>query len=287
MTIVVTGASGQLGHQVVNGLLDAGVPAGDIVAAVRTPEKAADLASRGVQVRQADYDRPETLKSALAGADKVLLISGSEPGRRLAQHQAVVTAAQEAGARLLAYTSIPYADRSPLMLAAEHKATEEVIRASGLPFTFLRNGWYFENYGPSITNAAATGTLTGGAGEGRVSAGTRADYAAAAVAVLTGEGHDGQVYELGSDEAWTYADLAAAISAASGTPVTYQDLPREQNKAALRAAGLPEGYAEALADSDEGIAAGHLEVRTGDLARLIGHPATTLSDAVTATLEQA
>jgi NAD(P)H dehydrogenase (quinone) len=287
MTIVVTGASGQLGHHVVNGLLDAGVPAGDIVAAVRTPEKAADLAARGVQVREADYDRPETLKSALAGADKVLLISGSEPGRRVAQHQAVVTAAQEAGASLLAYTSIPDADRSPLMLAAEHKATEEVIRASGLPFTFLRNGWYFENYGPSITNAAATGTLTGGAGEGRVSAGTRADYAAAAVAVLTGEGHDGQVYELGGDEAWTYADLAAAISAASGTPVTYQDLPREQNKAALLAAGLPEGYAMVLADSDEGIAAGHLEVHTGDLARLIGRPATTLSDAVTASLEQA
>ncbi len=287
MTIVVTGASGQLGHRVVNGLLDAGVPAGDIVAAVRTPEKAADLAARGVQVREADYDRPETLKSALAGADKVLLISGSEPGRRVAQHQAVVTAAQEAGASLLAYTSIPYADRSPLMLAAEHKATEEAIRASGLPFTFLRNGWYFENYGPSITNAAATGTLTGGAGEGRVSAGTRADYAAAAVAVLTGEGHGGQVYELGGDEAWTYADLAAAISAASGTPVTYQDLPREQNKAALLAAGLPEGYAEVLADSDEGIAAGHLEVRTGDLARLIGRPATTLSDAVTASLVQA
>ena len=287
MTIVVTGASGQLGHHVVNGLLDAGVPAGDIVAAARTPEKAADLAARGVQVREADYDRPETLKSALAGADKVLLISGSEPGRRVAQHQAVVTAAQEAGASLLAYTSIPYADRSPLMLAAEHKATEEAIRASGLPFTFLRNGWYFENYGPSITYAAATGTLTGGAGEGRVSAGTRADYAAAAVAVLTGEGHDGQVYELGGDEAWTYADLAAAISAAAGKPVTYQDLPREQNQAALLAAGLPEGYAEVLADSDEGIAAGHLEVRTGDLARLIGHPATTLSDAVTASLEQA
>jgi NAD(P)H dehydrogenase (quinone) len=287
MTIVVTGASGQLGHHVVNGLLDAGVPAGDIVAAVRTPEKAADLAARGVQVREADYDRPETLKSALADADKVLLISGSEPGRRVAQHQAVVTAAQEAGASLLAYTSIPDADRSPLMLAVEHKATEEVIRASGLPFTFLRNGWYFENYGPSITNAAATGTLTGGAGEGRVSAGTRADYAAAAVAVLTGEEHDGQVYELGGDEAWTYADLAAAISAASGTPVTYQDLPREQNKAALLAAGLPEGYAMVLADSDEGIAAGHLEVHTGDLARLIGRPATTLSDAVTASLEQA
>jgi NAD(P)H dehydrogenase (quinone) len=287
MTIVVTGASGQLGHHVVAGLLEAGVPAGDIVAAVRTPAKAADLAARGVQVREADYDRPETLKAALAGADKVLLISGSEPGRRVPQHQAVLTAAQEAGVSLLAYTSIPDAGASPLLLAAEHKATEAAIRASGVPFAFLRNGWYFENYDSSIAYAAASGTLTGGAGGGRVSAGSRADYAAAAVAVLTSDGQAGQVYELGSDEAWTYADLAAAISAASGKPVTYQDLSFEENKAALLAAGLPEGYAQALADSDLGIREGHLEVRSGDLARLIGRPATTLADAVAASLKSA
>jgi NAD(P)H dehydrogenase (quinone) len=287
MTIVVTGASGQLGHHVVAGLLEAGVPAGDIVAAVRTPAKAADLAARGVQVREADYDRPETLKAALADADQVLLISGSEMGRRLAQHQAVLTAAQEAGASLLAYTSIPAADTSPLLLAAEHKATEAAIRASGVPFAFLRNGWYFENYDSSIAYAAASGTLTGGAGDGRVSAGSRADYAAAAVAVLTSDGHAGQVYELGSDEAWTYADLAAAISAAAGKPVTYQNLSFEDNKAALLAAGLPEGYAQALADSDLGIAEGHLEVRSGDLARLIGRPATTLADAVAVSLKSA
>jgi NAD(P)H dehydrogenase (quinone) len=287
MTIVVTGASGQLGHHVVAGLLEAGVPAGDIVAAVRTPAKAADLAARGVQVREADYDRPETLKAALAGADQVLLISGSDMGRRLAQHQAVLTAAQEAGVSLLAYTSIPAADTSPLLLAAEHKATEAAIRASGVPFAFLRNGWYFENYDSSIAYAAASGTLTGGAGDGRVSAGSRADYAAAAVAVLTSDGHAGQVYELGSDEAWTYADLAAAISAAAGKPVTYQNLSFEDNKAALLAAGLPEGYAQALADSDLGIAEGHLEVRSGDLARLIGRPATTLADAVAVSLKSA
>jgi NAD(P)H dehydrogenase (quinone) len=287
MTIVVTGASGQLGHHVVAGLLEAGVPAGDIVAAVRTPAKAADLAARGVQVREADYDRPETLKAALAGADQVLLISGSDMGRRLAQHQAVLTAAQEAGVSLLAYTSIPAADTSPLLLAAEHKATEAAIRASGVPFAFLRNGWYFENYDSSIAYAAASGTLTGGAGDGRVSAGSRADYAAAAVAVLTSDGHAGQVYELGSDEAWTYADLAAAISAAAGKPVLYQNLSFEDNKAALLAAGLPEGYAQALADSDLGIAEGHLEVRSGDLARLIGRPATTLADAVAVSLKSA
>jgi NAD(P)H dehydrogenase (quinone) len=287
MTIVVTGASGHLGRLVVTGLLDQRVPAGQIVAAVRAPEKAADLAVRGVAVREADYDRPETLKAALAGADRVLLVSGNEPGRRVAQHRAVVSAAQEAGVGLLAYTSIPRADTSPLLLAAEHQATEEVIRGAGLPFTFLRNGWYFENYDSSIAHAAATGTLTGGAGQGRVSAAARADYAAAAVAVLTSADQAGRIYELGGDEAWTYADLAAAIAAATGKPVTYQDLSLEQNQAALLAAGLPETYAAVLADSDQGIAQGHLEVRSGDLARLIGRPATTLADAVAASLQRA
>jgi NAD(P)H dehydrogenase (quinone) len=286
MTIVVTGASGHLGRLVVAGLLDQGVPASQIVAAVRTPAKAAGLAALGVQVREADYDRPQTVKAALADADRVLLISGSEPGRRLEQHQAVISAARDAGVSLLACTSIVRADTSPLLLAGEHQATEEAIAAAGLPFAFLRNGWYFENYGSAIAHAAATGTLTGGAGPGRVSAASRADFAAAAVAVLTSEGQAGQVYELGGDEAWTYADLAAAISAAAGTPVSYQDLSPEQNQAALVAAGLPEGYAAVLADSDQGIARGDLEVRTGDLARLIGrawpsvgHFFTTLSAA--------
>jgi NAD(P)H dehydrogenase (quinone) len=184
MTIVVTGASGHLGRLVVAGLLDQGVPASQIVAAVRTPAKAAGLAALGVQVREADYDRPQTVKAALADADRVLLISGSEPGRRLEQHQAVISAARDAGVSLLAYTSIVRADTSPLLLAGEHQATEEAIAAAGLPFAFLRNGWYFENYGSAIAHAAATGTLTGGAGPGRVSAASRADFAAAAVAVL-------------------------------------------------------------------------------------------------------
>ena len=287
MTIVVTGASGQLGHLVVQDLLDRGVAAGQIVAAVRTPEKAADLAARGVQVREADYDRPETLAAAFAGADKVLLISGSEPGRRVPQHRAAVDAAKEAGAGHLAYTSILGADTTPLGLASEHKATEELIRASGIPFTFLRNGWYTENYTAAITQAAAAGTLTGSAGDGRVSAAARADYAAAAAAVLAGEGHEGKVYELGGAPAWTYSELAAEIARAAGTPVTYQNLTVEQHKQALVDAGLPEPYAELLVDSDQGIAAGLLEDQSGELTRLIGHPTISLADAVAASLKTA
>ncbi len=287
MTIVVTGASGHLGHLVVEDLLTRGVPAGQIIAAVRTPSKAADLATRGVQVRAADYERPDTLAPAFAGADRLLLVSGSEPGRRVPQHQAVVDAAGQAGVGHLAYTSILRADTTPLGLAPEHKATEELIRVSGLPFTFLRNGWYTENYDASITAAAATGTLTGSAGAGRVSAAARADYAAAAAAVLTGPGHQGKIYELGGDTAWTYWDLAAAIAAAAGTPVVYQNLTADEHRQALAAAGIPQPYVELLVDSDQGIAAGHLEDHSGDLRGLIGRPTITLADAVAASLKNA
>jgi NAD(P)H dehydrogenase (quinone) len=287
MTIVVTGASGHLGRLVVENLLARGVPAAQIVAAVRTPQKAAELAARGVQVREADYDRPETLALAFAGADKLLLVSGSEMGRRVPQHQAVADAARQAGAGYIAYTSILRAGTTPIALAPEHKATEELIRASGLPFTFLRNGWYTENYDAAITQAAATGVLTGSAGDGRVSAAARADYAAAAAAVLTSEGHQGKAYELGGDPAWAYSDLAAEISNAAGTPVVYQNLTAGQYKQALAEAGLPQHYAELVADSDQAIAAGYLETHSGDLTRLIGRPTTTLAEAVAASLKNA
>jgi NAD(P)H dehydrogenase (quinone) len=287
MTIVVTGASGHLGRLIVENLLAGGVPAAQIVAAVRTPQKAAGLADRGVQVREADYDRPETLAPAFAGAGRLLLVSGTEIGRRVPQHQAVVDAARKAGADHIAYTSIPYADTTPIALAPEHKATEELIRASGLPFTFLRNGWYTENYDAPITQAASTGTLIGSAGDGRVSAAARADYAAAAAAVLTGEGHQGKAYELGGDPAWTYSDLAAEISRAAGTPVAYHNLTPGQHKQALADARLPQHYIELMVDSDQAIAAGYLETHSGDLTTLIGRPTITLADAVAASLKNA
>ncbi len=188
--IVVTAATGQLGRLVVEDLLTR-VPADTIVAAVRAPAKAADLAERGVQVREADYDRPETLTAALDGADKVLLISGSDVGRRIPQHQAVVDAATKAGVSLLAYTSAPRADTTPLAVGPEHKATEEAIKASGLTYSILRNGWYNENYVQTAQQAAATGTLLGSARDGRVASASRADFAAAAATVLTCAEPDG------------------------------------------------------------------------------------------------
>ncbi len=274
--IVVTGASGGLGRLVVEDLLTR-VPADQLVAAVRTPEKVADLAERGVHVRQADYDDPATLKTALAGADRVLLISASEPGKRLAQHRAVVEAAQEAGVQHLAYTSAPRADTSALFVAPDHKATEELIRASGLPFTLLRNSWYHENYVQVIADVAATGILRGSAHDGRVSSAARADYAAAAAEVLTTDGHGGKVYELSGDVAWTYADLAAEIGRAAGKETRYEDLSPEAYAKALADAGVPEQVVPRILVADQAVADHLLGDTSGDLRALIGRPTTPLA----------
>ncbi len=281
--IVVTGATGKLGRHVIEGLL-ARVPAGQVVAAVRNPAKAADLAARGVQVRLADYEKPETLDAAFAGAEKLLLISGSEVGKRVAQHQAVVNAAKKAGVKLLAYTSILKADTSRMALAAEHQATEKLLRDSGLPFVLLRNGWYLENYTENLAPALQHGALLGSTGGGRIAAATRADYAAAAVAVLTTPGHENEVYELAGDSPFTMGELAAEVSRQSGKPVAYQDLPQQQYAEALAGFGLPRPYAEVLADSDVGISRGDLTEGSGQLRRLIGRPTTALADAVKAAL---
>jgi NAD(P)H dehydrogenase (quinone) len=281
--IVVTGATGHLGRLVVEGLLKK-VPAHEIVAAVRSPEKAADLAALGVQVRHADYTKPETLPAALDGADKLLLISSSEVGKRAQQHAAVIDAAVRSGVPLIVYTSVLRADTSKLGLAAEHKATEERIRVSGLLYVFLRNGWYIENYTEHLGPALQHGAILGCAGKGRVAAATRADYAAAAVAVLTSARQEKNAYELGGDAPFTMEALAAEVSRHAGKTVVYKDLPKAEYKAGLVGAGLPEPVAELYADSDVGIANGQLDDSTGDLRRLIGRPTTTLAAALAATL---
>jgi NAD(P)H dehydrogenase (quinone) len=284
MTIVVTGATGQLGRLVVESLLDRGVPAAEIVAAGRSTDKIADLADRGVRVRRIDFTDPATLAEAFAGADRVLLVSSSEVGRRAEQHRNAIDAAREAGVTLLAYTSIAQAETTTMLLAAEHQATETYLRESGVPFTLLRNGWYLENYTAQLPVAREHGAILGSAGEGRVSAATRADYAAAAAAVLTGEGHEGKAYELGGDHSFTLPELAAEITRQTGTEVAYRDLPVEEYTQVLVGAGLPEQAAAVFADSDRGIARGELLVESGDLSRLAGRPTTSLADGLAAAL---
>ncbi len=277
--IVVTGATGKLGRHVIAGLLKK-VPAAGIVAAVRDPAKAADLAALGVQVRHADYVDAASLDSAFKGAKRLLLISSNAIGQRVPQHAAVIAAAKRANVELLAYTSILRADTSRLALASEHQATEAAIRASGIPFVFLRDGWYVENYTENLQSALAHGVILGSAGDGKIAAATRADYAAAAVAVLTGAGHAGKVYELAGDKAFTMAELAAEVARLSGKKVAYQNLPAAEYEAALVGFGLPAPFAHILADADVGVSRGDLNDSSGQLSKLIGRATTPMSAAV-------
>lgn len=279
-SIAVTGATGQLGRLVI-AQLKAAHPAGDIVALVRSPEKAADL---GVEARPFDYSRPETLAPALASVDTLLLISSSEVGQREAQHRAVIDAAKAAGVSRIVYTSLLRADTSELSLAGEHVATEKLIQASGIAFTILRNGWYFENNTGAVPAALAHGAVIGSAGEGRFSWAARADYAAAAVVVLTGTGHGGKTYELAGDSGFTLADLAAEISRQTGKTIPFVPLPEADYAAALIGAGLPEAFAHSLASWDVATSRGALLDDGGQLSALIGRPTQSLADAVKAAL---
>ncbi|MCW2840022.1 MAG: NAD(P)-dependent oxidoreductase [Aeromicrobium sp.] len=282
MTIAVTAATGQLGTLVVDSLLTK-VPAAEIVAIVRDAAKAQPLADRGVTVRIASYDDPAALRTALEGVDKVLLISGNDVTKdRPAQHAHVIDAAAAAGVSLLAYTSAPAADTSTLPVAADHKATEEYLATSGLNTVLLRNGWYHENYVPSIDAARHTGSVLTSAGDGRVASAARADFAEAAAVVLTTDEPLQPVYELGGDVAWTQDELAAAIADVIGSPVTVAQVSPDEQSAALAAAGVPDFWAGFTVATDASIRAGELEVTTGDLSALIGRPTTPLVDALRA-----
>ena len=282
--IVVTGATGHLGRLVIAALLKK-VTASGIVAAVRNLEKARDLAALGVHVRYADYDQPQAWDDALKGADKVLLISSSEVGQRAKQHRSVIDAARRAGVKLLAYTSVLRAETSPLGLAAEHKETESLIRASGIPFTLLRNSWYTENYTAGIPGALAQGAIYGCAGQGRIASAARVDYAEAAACVLTAENQAGRVYELAGDTAFTLEELAAEISRQSGKNIRYVNLPEAEYKNVLAKAGLPEPVAALLSDSDTGISKGALFDDGHQLSKIINRPTTSLAAAVAAAMK--
>jgi len=279
----ITGATGQLGRLVIRALLQT-VPADRIVAAVRNPAKASDLAERGVIVREADYARPETLGPALAGVDKLLLISSTEVRGRLPRHQAVIDAAKASGVSLIAYTSMLHADTSPATLAIEHRQTEQAIAASGLPAVILRNGWYTENHLMALPAALEHGAFVGAAKHGRFSSAARQDYAEAAAVVLAGEGHAGQTYELAADQSFTLAELAAEVSRQSGKPIVYNDLSEAAFTDVLTGAGLPADLAALLADADAAASRGALFDDSGALGRLIGRPTTPMESVVAAAL---
>ncbi|EOI5821191.1 SDR family oxidoreductase [Cronobacter malonaticus] len=273
--IAITGATGQLGQRVIDTLLNT-VAAQEIVAIVRNPAKAAALSARGVQVRAADYNDAAALTAALAGVEKLLLISSSEVGQRATQHRNVIDAAKTAGVKLIAYTSLLHADRSPLGLADEHVATEKMLADAGVPYVLLRNGWYTENYLASVPPALEHGVFIGSAGDGKIASASRQDYAEAAAKVLTLDNQAGRVYELAGDHAWTLRDLTALLSKETGKTVAYQNLSEADFAAALTGAGLPEGFAKLLADSDIGASKGGLFDDSRQLSALIGRPTTSL-----------
>ncbi|AKH43820.1 NAD(P)H dehydrogenase (quinone) [Altererythrobacter atlanticus] len=277
-TYAITGATGQLGRLALDELMLKVAPA-DIVALARDPAKLADYASKGVQVRQGDYDDPASLETALDGVDRVLLISGNAVGERKRQHGNVIDAAKKAGVSYIAYTSILHGDRSKLQLAPEHVATEKLLADSGLNYDLLRNGWYSENYTMGIGQSLETGVILGAAGDGRISSASRADFAAGAAAALV-DGKGGSVYELAGDESWTMADFAAELSRQSGKTVEYKDLSEAEYAQVLEGAGLPPPVAAMLASTSALTAAGELHEESKDLSKLAGRPTTPISETI-------
>jgi NAD(P)H dehydrogenase (quinone) len=287
MSYVVTAATGQLGRLVVDGLLARGVAPDDILATARDLDRLRATTPAGVRTRRLDYADPSTLTGAFAPGDRVLLVSGTDMGERVAQHRAVIDAAAAADVALLAYTSAPYADTTTLGLAAEHLATERVLVASGAPYTLLRNGWYVENYAPAVAGALAQGVLLGATRSGRISAAPRADFAEAAAAVLVGSGHEGATYELGGDSSFSLPELAAEVGRLSGRPIGHREVTPAELEQVFQAAGLPALVAAVYADVDRAIAEGALQIDSGDLSRLLGRPTTPWTAGVAGFVESA
>ena len=284
--IVVTGATGQFGHTAIEHLIDRGVAPETIVAAVRAPETASELANRGVRVRHADYDQPETLAPAFEGADKLLFVSSGGPNeQRIAHHRAVVEAAKQADVGLVAYTSLVQADTNPMALAEVHRDTERALEESGVPTVLLRNGWYTENYTANLAYAVDHGVILGCAGEGRIAGATRAELAEAAAVVLTSEDQAGKVYELTGDTAWSLEDLAAAASGHVDKPVVYRDVAPEEYAGMLAQMGLPPHMVGLIVDADVQLAQGALEATSKDLRKLLGRPTRQIDDVVRETIQ--
>lgn len=283
MKIAITGATGQLGTLAVQALKNR-TDAKNLVALVRTPAKAAAL---GIEAREADYAKPETLEKSLVGIDALLLISSNEIGQRAVQHRSVIAAAKKAGVQRIVYTSLLHAPTSAITsLAGEHIDTELALQQAGIPYTLLRNGWYTENYTASVPAAVQGGAFLGAAGSGKISSAARADYAEAAAVVLTTSGHEGKIYELAGDTAYTLADLAAEISRQTGKNIPYKNLTEAEYAKALEGFGFPAPVAAAFANFDTGAAQNALYESNGVLARLIGRPTTTLAAAVTSALKK-
>jgi NAD(P)H dehydrogenase (quinone) len=279
MKIAITGATGQFGSLVIESLLKT-VPAGDLVVSVRNPDKASDLKTRGVEVRHGDFDQPETLATAFAGVDRLLIVSADGDNEtRIRQHKAAVDAAVKAGVGFIAYTSVGDAEKSELFLAEVHRVTEETIRATGIPFSFLRNNWYMENEVGSIQGAVAGAPWVTSAGSGKVGWAARGDYAEAAANVLTGEGHENTVYEL-SGKPLTQDELTKIIGDVIGKEIKVMQVDDEAYAKIMAEVGVPEAALPIVVAIQRGIREGWLEIVSDDLEKVLSRPVTPLADVI-------
>jgi NAD(P)H dehydrogenase (quinone) len=282
VTIAVTGATGNLGRLVVEHLIARGTAADDIVAIGRNEQKLAALDGLGVRTAVADYGDRASLATAFSGVDTVMLVSGSEVGRRVPQHSNVIRAAEQADVAHIVYTSAPHADDSSLFVVPEHKATEDLLAASPVTATILRNNWYNENYVPNLAQIAQTGTYLASTGAGRVASAARSDFAEAAAVVAATDAHRGEILELAGDTAWDGAEFAQVAGRVLGRPVEFVSVDSAEHRAALIGAGLDEQTADLLTGMDASIAEGALDGPSHVLSSVIGHPTTPLEDTLRA-----
>lgn len=281
MKIGITGATGQLGQLVVQKLKEKNTGA-KLVALVRNPVKAGSL---DIEARTFDYEQPDTLPQALEGIDRLVFISGSEIGKREAQHTNVIKAAKQAQIKKIAYTSLLNADNSSMILAPEHLATENMLKDSGIPHTILRNGWYTENYTANLKTAVEQGIIIGSAGNGKISSATREDYAEAAAEAIINNAHIGKIYELAGDQTYTMQELATEVSEQTEKNVEFLNLPEVEYAQKLQELGLPESMAKSLASLDYSASKGDLFDDEKVLSKLIGRPTTSLKEAVKMSLK--
>ncbi len=273
-TLLVTGASGQLGRSVVEHLLTTFQVAPErIIATTRHPEKLEELSQRGVQVRQADFDDPASLPVAFKGADRLLIVSTDSldrPGHRSVQHAAAVQAAKSAGVAHLYYTSMPQPDDSAITFAHEHLDSEKALKDSGLEWTILRNGWYQENLFMSLPHAIASGQWFTSAGDGELAHVSREDCARAAAAALVSDDTAGKTYTLTGPTLLSTADIAALAREVFDQPIQVVQLNDEQLQGGMVQAGVPEALAPVFVSFDTNTREGKIEIRTDDVEKLTG-----------------
>lgn len=277
MKLLVTGATGKFGIKVVETLLKT-IPTSQLAVSVRNPEKAEELRARGVDVRQGDFDHPETLDAAFAGVDRLLLVSADGDNEtRIRQHANAVAAAERAGVGFIAYTSLAKAQESTNLFAPTHQATEEAILKTGIPYSFLRNNWYLENEISSIQGVMAGAPWVTSAGDGKVGWALQQDYAEAAAAVLSGDGHENTVYEL-SGKVLTQEEIAAALGSVLGKEVIVQQVDDATYADIMQAAGVPDFVIPILVEIQRSIRVGSLDVESNDFEKLLGRPATPIQE---------